>query len=785
MIKEIIKLFKSKKMVLLFLMMTPFFLLSIDLKKSGKAINQVNETEALNTPNVKIINNPTVEQNELFKQEKSNKKSKESNKKKVDKNNKGGIYLNFENASLSSVVNYMSEQKKINIIPRKELDGINVTLSTREALTLDSAWNILLTLLEMNNFSIINVDGLYRIVPKVEDKSQPLPFYSSATGTEPEQLPDSDLVVRYLYFLKNIKAENVQGILSTMIDGTVQINRDLDACIITAKCLDIKASMKIVKELDQGGLRESIKIIPLKYADVQDVVTLFNEIIPQGDQQRGNIRFMPSNVKKPSSYFSKDTRIIPDSRNNSLILLGTEKNLDKIIAFVYKYIDVPITATESRLHIKEIKYAKAENLQPLLTNLVNPPAGVGKAIKVGEYKFFEDVIIAADSSQGDQQGGGNRLIIACNQDDWKRIEGFIDKLDKPQPQVAFEVMVVDVSIKTDDELWSQVKPKHPNYFGAGINMQFRTMQDSSDIKVVTTNADRNIIRTNMSFGPSSNLWGLVRAILKKDNFNIITQPFLVANNYQECFVEAKETRQADAGLQDNRTGTEAVVKKEYKDASTLVKLTPKVNLNGTVDLKINVDITSFQEVTGTSPNTDDRVLSTRVNIGTGEVLVLGGLTRSKLTENQYKVPILGDIPLIGNLFRSKTKNKERSNLYIFIRPSIIKPRFEGVPDEYTQLKLDYAKFQSLNVDTYAKEKDPIQRWFFKPSKQSAREKIEDARKGIFRPIDNYTYGAKQPKSVEITKDPYFRVSEAVEEEKQKLEKGKTKTKRSLKSRKQS
>ncbi len=763
MVNKIVKLRRLISKTTIFLVISLLSINVLDCKKIRNPKQAPNNNPKLNTANVTIINNPTPEQN------KENKNTKNKNKRS-NKKNDANIYLNFENAKLSSVVNYMAEQKKINIIPRPELDGINVTLTTRDALTLDRAWDILLTLLEMNNFTIIDVDGLYRIIPKTANKQEPLPSYSSATGTMPKDLPESDLVVRYIYFLKNIKSETVQSILSTMMEGTIQVNKDLDACILTAKCIDIKASMKIIEELDQGGLRESIKIIPLKYADAQDVVTLFGQVITKSDQQRSNIRFITPNAKKLSTYFSDDTRIIPDSRKNSLVLLGTEKNLERIIDFIYKYIDVPITATESRLHIKEIKYAKAENLKVLLTNLVKPPAGAEKTLKVGEYKFFEDVVIAADSSpEGENQGGGNRLIIACNNDDWKRIDSFIDKLDKPQPQVAFEVMVVDVSIKTDDELWAQFHPKKP--LGAGIDARFLTAQNVTNfndpLTIVTNDADGKIIRTNMSFGPNESLWGIVRAVLKKENFSIITQPFLVANNYQECVIDATQTRLANAGLQDNRTGTEGVVKKEYKDAKTKVTLTPKVNLDGIVDLNINVAISAFQEVSETSPNTDDRLLTTRVSLGTGEVLVLGGLTRSKLTEKQYKVPILADIPIIGNIFRSKTKIKDRSNLYIFIRPSIIKPQFAGVPDEYTQLKLDYAKFQSLNVDTYAKERDPIQRWFFKPSKQTAKEKIDDAKQGIFRPVDNYTYGLKQPKSVDISKDPYFRVSEAVKKEQQK------------------
>ena len=764
------KMLKSKYLKIFSLTLGLFLLPNLFVKPADVASN---------SPNVKISLNPTpsVDTSQTNKeniQETQNVKNNNSSEKSDP--NKEDIYLNFENATLASVVNYLAEQKNINIIPRKELETINVTLSTQKPMNLDRAWNVLLTLLEMNNYTIIDVDNLYRIVPKVESKQEPLPFYSSGTGTEPEDLPNSDLVVRYIYFLKNIKTETVQNILSQMLEGDVQVNKDLEACIITEKCLNIKAAMKIVTELDTGGLRESIKIIALNYANASDVENLFKNIIPQSDQQHGSVRFIGPSPKKPSTFFSTDTKIIADIRKNSLILLGTETNLNKIIDFISKYIDIPITAAESRLHIKEIKYAKAEKLKPIIDYIIKPPMGAGtdKTKVMGEFKFFEDVIIAADTSG---EGGGNRLIIACNKDDWKRLDTFIDKLDKPQPQIAFEIMVVDVNIENDKSFGTQFKKKTEGDLGGGVTARV--------MNLATENIDKTTNKTDLSTllpglaatsgsafltaGVGSSMWLIVRSVLNTDNFSIISQPFLVANNNENCSISFGETRSVLGKMSADTSNNRSVI---YEDipANTLVELTPKMNLDGTLSLeKLTITINEFLSKSSTSgvPDRLNRVLDTKVSLATGEVLVLGGLTRSTLTEKHYKTPILSSIPIIGNLFRSETSNKIKTNLYVFIRPSIIKPRFEGVPDEYTQLKLDYAKLQTLNVDSYPKERDPIQRWFFRPTKQTTKQKIEDAQQGIFRPIDNYSYGYNQPKSVDIRLDPYFRVSEAVEKEKAK------------------
>ncbi len=706
------------------------------------------------------------------------------------------IYLNFENSSLGSVLNYLAEQKKINVLPQSDLDEQKVSLTTREPLSLDRAWNVLLTLLEINGFSIIKVGDLYRVISNKDNGREPLPSYSSRKGTEPEDLPDSDLVVRYIYFFKNMQAEVAQSILSTMLegDGAVQVNQDLQVCIMKEKCFNIKAAMRIVKELDIGGLREGIKIIQLQEADSEAVEALFKEVLGTEDESR-RIRFINKASQQGKSYFSSATKMFAYPAKNSIILLGMQKNIERISDFIYKHIDVPIGTAKSRLHIKEIRYAKAETLKPILESITKPPAGQGseKSPIVGRFKFFEDVIIAAEG-QGDEagRGSGNRLVIACNQEDWVRLEKFIEKLDKPQAQVAFEVLIVDVSLNQDKELGAQFQNKKD--IGMGFNsISLQNLSSEADVTRKTeTGATEEIPIKNyidlalpeatgqgfpsfLTLGKTGilkdgtryeNIWGIVRSVFTTQNTNIIGQPYIVTNNGQPCFIEVTDQRRLDAGLRSER-GEQARTTKEAVDAATRVDITPQINSDGMIDLIVKIQLDSFDSADlSQPPNKSTRNIETRVNIGSGEVLVLGGLKKSNQQTNLWKTPILGSIPLLGNLFKSKTKSKTETNLYVFIRPSVIKPKFEGTPDEYTQLKLDYAKYQIMKADTYIKDSDPIQRWFFKPTNYSVQQTIADAKEGRVRPVDNFIYGRNAPKTVNVQEDPYFKDSEAIAQQKE-------------------
>jgi general secretion pathway protein D len=430
---------------------------------------------------------------------------------------------------------------------------------------------------------------------------------------------------------------------------------------------------------------------------------------------------------------------------------------------------------------------------------------------VGEYKFFEDVIVAAEKGgeEGSAWGAGNRLIIACNRDDWKRLEVLIEKLDKPQPQVAMEVLIVNI----DANLSKQLGAQHYGFFGKklglGIN-EFETYNLSqahpksassgsgSGGASGATNSVQQYIQlagseyegisspSFMTLGRAAavggdpakeNIWSIIKAVFNITNSNVISQPFLVANNNQKCNITASFKKRIPGKLISNK-GEPVRQEQEEKEAKTSVDITPRINLGGYVDLNINVSIDEFNEGVPGQIIINTRMIETQSRMLAGEVLVLGGLTRSDMLESEYKTPILGDIPILGSLFKNKTRTRHEANLYVFIRPSIIKPRFEGGADEYTQLKLDYAKYQMMKNDSYVKDKDPVQRWYFKPTNHTVKQKVDDWKKGLFRPIDDYAQGKYAPREVNISEDPYFKVSEALEKKKKERRALKEKKKRS-------
>lgn len=697
--------------------------------------------------------------------------------KLVEEKKEPTLYLNFDNASLASVLNYLTDRQNVDIIPHPDLQNVKVSLLSREPMTLSQAWDTLYLLLEANGFSIVTVNGVNRVVPMASLQQNPLPCLSSAKGVEPEDLADDNKRVRYIYFCRNITAAVAQNILTPLLsDQSVQINSALQACIITESNNNIKSAMRIVKELDTGGLRQSIKIIQLQHANAEQVTRIFNENILQKGGQDSRIRIVSANDsrKNDPAYFSKDTKIIPEPIHNKLILMGTQDAIDRIIEFINKYLDIPVGEAKSRIHVKELKYAAAEKVRGILEKIIQPPrgqGGEGGQIE-GNYKFFNDVIITAEEPHAGEDGGqgagfGNRLIISCDHEDWLRLEPFIESLDKAQPQVAFEVMIVDVANDDSRSLGTQLRAKDgllgknigaSSFMTPSANNVMGQRNTLSDV-VGSGDSPLSAHSTIISLGDASkdDVWALIRAAYKIDHSNVLSQPYLVTNNNTTCRESFVTRRKIPGALTSSNSSVASGLYRQFDDVEAAIEtiITPRINKSGIIELKVVINVSEFKEDSSSSADKSDRKIETRASMAAGEVLVLGGLTSSKHATSRWAVPILSRLPIIGNLFSDTVKSKTKNDLFVFIRPTVIKPHFGLGADEYTQLKLDYAKYQILGHDDYGKSSDPIQRYFFAPEHYSVKQKLSDLAENRMPTLDAFAQRKGMPGEVQLAHDTYF------------------------------
>lgn len=644
-----------------------------------------------------------------------------------------------------------------------------ITYKLDEPLSLHDVENLLVKFLDIIGYTIKHQNNMVVVLKNDQQpERQALDIYINSALA---QLPNNEQMINYVYYMNNlsikVSGNDLKTILADMLSKNAKIITDekSNALIITDKSNNIQSAMKIIIELDEGGLRDAAEVLPIYYTSASLIEDLFKKLIPQKGEV--DTSTMP--------YFPKNTKILALERTNSLVIMGTTRSINIVKEFIVKYIDHPLESGRSILHIYDLQYLNSEEFAPILQNIVRPPSQPTQATgsRVGGPKqYFVDVIVAFEKYKESQQLqptqavtsgstttaptaegtkiGGNRLIVAARYEDWTRIKKLIEELDKPQFQVALEVLIIDLTTDRNRSLGSQLRNKKgfDNSTLEGLNFQSAQLAPpvlkpatgeppmfppdalAANLLQLTNGVN---IANNVAVSPPGSfvfsledktlgVWNVWRLLNQYMHSTILSQPFLITRNKEKASVTVAETRLLKAGAESS---TVSALNINYEDvtAGTTVDMLPTISKDGNINLLITVQINEYA-----GPTTDTRitrVVQTNANVGNGEILALGGLTKTTNADFNQGVPVLSRVPLVGWFFKQKTKNIRKSNLLVLIHPTIIRPYTAGGVNIFTAEKIDIAKADINQALTFDNLRDPITRWFFKPDYTLAEETVGD------------------------------------------------------------
>ncbi len=722
------------------------------------------------------------------------------------KRRKKRISFNFQDVDLTEIINYLAAEKKVNIILPATPISAKVTLKHQDKLLIDDAFNMLNTLLDVAGYVMTPRGDDRYVITKIDGNTnrETLPVY---IGVSPDTLPDSDERVRYLYYFDNIRiptggggqAQELKTILDDMLQepgkpasSQVLFDANTNSIIITGKAYSIKVAMQIIAELDKTGFREVVEVVKLINTSASFIAKFLMEqlIAPAAAGQQ------PTTVTPPSfdsSYFSKTVKIIPDMRTNSLIILGRIKAVERLKDFIYKYLDIPLESGESIIHVYELQYLDAQTFAEDLRNIIKP-RDTGQAKGSAEERAFEGVIIEAEKTGvidklktnigdvGDVVQGGNRLIIAAKKSDWLNLKRLIADLDKPQPQVALECLIADVSLETNRFLGSQIRNK-PNGLAKNVNTQLANLSNpvlNPPLNPVNLIADLLTFQqdglnlasratpgsTILTFGgPNTNgIFWVAQVLQEYTNSKIISHPYVTTFNQTQAKISLAEVRLVTGQAKQNPDGT-LTVQQQNLPADITVEILPRINLSNSINLQIAVKVNNFVSQSSSDNTRNTRTFITNATVGNGEILVLGGLVKTNETETVLATPILSKIPLIGWLFKSVSKITTKDSLMVFICPSVIKPHKVGGMSESTVSKYEIAAGQVHEGRLFDQIKDPITRWFFKSPALSIDDMVDDYRTEAFFSERPYHAKLAQPEPPQPGKKRKSRIKRFEQENK--------------------
>jgi general secretion pathway protein D len=709
-------------------------------------------------------------------QESADKREPQKKKKRGRKKN---IVFNFLNEDLVDIITMMAAEKQVNIVLPKDPINVKVTLSLEHPLSRQEAWDVFQTLLDMAGFSmIVNANGYQIVKTSPETVRESLPLY---IGVLP---PATDQKVRYLHYPVNIRLsdaadseilrilkgngnERSPGILSDSptFKADVKIDVSSNALIITDKATNIISAMQIVNALDQTTFKEVLEVIQLQHVPVAILSDMLNQLQIITDPNRLRLE----GRKTEGAYFQQ-IALAPIPRTNSLILRGRRQAVERFRDFIFKYVDVELETGKSILHVYQLQYLDADTFAITLDNIIKsskaggPQQAQTTAQEGGIERYFKDVIIKSDKTlQLKEEGkgqfaGNNNLIIAARNDDWEHIRKLIEQLDTPQPQVILEVLIADLTMEDIRSLGSTIRNPMQLPLPTGVNFQSAQTQpvllssntvsttpppttlqsDLLRLAFTPTGApgDSNSSATVPAFYPpgtalfqlsdpnTGQTWGIFQIQKTLSSQKVLSHPHIIATNNKKAMIEVVESR----FLPDSAAGAPGGginATRKWIDAKIDVNITPRISSADTVGLYIKINIDQFTLAAITSGDRNTRIVETNAQVRSGAILALGGLGRIDSLDTENEVPLLSRIPLIGWLFKSRRLNARKTNLIVFISPTIIQPRLRKGMSEYTQNYAQVAQSYLRECNLFDSLRDPITRWFFRPGSEQGRLMVNE------------------------------------------------------------
>ena len=560
------------------------------------------------------------------------------------------VTLNFSDADLVAVINSVSQITGKNFIIDPRVKG-KVTVVSSKPLNEDEVYNVFLSILQVHGFATVPTENAIKIIPDATAKQ------SAAPSTPSSSNPGDQLITRVLQ-IDHINAAQLVPILRPLVaqQGHLAAYATTNVLIISDRASNILRIDRIISQMDKT-VDSDIEVIELRYAFAAEVVRLLS-----------SLNLGAADLKNPAAGGIK---IVADERTNSILLSGEKTNRVKYRAIIAD-LDAPVAST-GNTHVVYLRYADAKNVAALLSNVgAEALKAESKNSGAGATGGTPDsVSVQADEST-------NALVISAPASIFPSMRAVIQQLDIPRAQVHIEAIIAEISLDTSNELGVQwlvdgsggdsSGPLFATQFpGSGID--FQSISDGN-IPSGASLALGNIVDSGISFVT------LIRALSGDSESNLLSTPSIVTLDNQEAeiivgqnvpFVTGETTSSANSVVNPFRTI-------EREDIGVSLKVTPQINDGNTITLKIEQEVSN---IAGSSAGavdiiTNKRSIKTTVQLEDEEMLVLGGLIDEALIDSQQKVPFLGDLPVIGVLFRATKTTSVKRNLVVFIRATVIK-----------------------------------------------------------------------------------------------------------------
>ncbi|MBE4577963.1 type II secretion system protein GspD [Vibrio navarrensis] len=603
----------------------------------------------------------------------------------------------FKGTDIQEFITIVGRNLEKTIIVDPSVRG-KIDVRSYDVLNEEQYYSFFLNVLEVYGYAVVEMEnGVLKVVKSKDSKTSAIPVVGDDTVK-------GDNVITRVVAVRNVSVRELSPLLRQLIDnagaGNVVHYDPANIILITGRAAVVNRLAEIIKRVDQAGDTE-VEVIELKNASASEMVRIVDALNKSQDAKN-----TPANLQP---------KLVADERTNSILISGDPKVRERLKNLIEK-LDVEM-ATKGNNRVVYLKYAKAEDLVDVLKGVSDNLQAEKNSGQKAAGSQRNDVVIAAHQ-------GTNSLVLTAPPDIMIALQEVISQLDIRRAQVLIEALIVEMAEGDGINLgvqWGSLESGALIQYGntgaqlgkvmVGLEEAKDTTEkkpirnsDTGEVKYyeeITTKGDYSTLAAALSGvnGAAVSIamgdWtALISAVSSNSNSNILSSPSItVMDNGEASFIVGEEvpvlTGSSASSNNDNPFQTV-----ERKEVGIKLKVVPQINEGDSVQLNIEQEVSNVLGANGAvDVRFAKRQLNTSVIVQDGQMLVLGGLIDERALESESKVPLLGDIPILGHLFKSTSTQVEKKNLMVFIKPTIIRDGMTA--DGITQRKYNYIRAEQL------------------------------------------------------------------------------------------
>jgi len=580
--------------------------------------------------------------------------------------------VNLKETDIQELIKFVAEATGTTIVVDPAVKG-KVKVVSSKPVSRDELYELFLSILEVHGYTAVRSGGVVRVIQSKDARSSPVNVRDGSPGKA------SDEYVTQVIRLENISAAKLIPVLRPLVPQQAHMAAyaPSNAIIISDVSANIDRIRDIIERMDKSAVQQT-DIVKLRYAVAEDVVRMLDQLSKSEAKQKGGAE--------------PEVLLVADSRTNSVLVSGDELERARIRKLI-QHLDTPLEQS-GNVKVIYLEYADAVEIAEVLTRVMQNISQLdGSDGKKAARSGGNTSTIEADE-------GTNALIITADADEMAALEAVIRRLDIRRAQVLVEAIIVEMELIDGQDLGLQwLFANDDGAFGSNINANDARARNIAQAVTGRTDDDDDTNDGDFELGdltsalastPGFSLgWGtldddfnmavILNALKNQTNANILSTPSLLTLDNQEAYITVGQNVPFVTGSYTNTgAGGDGAQNPfqtiERENVGITLTVTPHINEGDSVVLDIQQEVSSLTGLSLIASDliTNERKLQTKVLAQDGRVVVLGGLIKDDVQDGQQKVPILGDIPLLGRLFRTDAVQVTKTNLMIFIRSTVVR-----------------------------------------------------------------------------------------------------------------